>query len=110
MAYDMISQTYASSYGAVTMNLDGPPLSNGKRTSILLQDDYIDLDYSTTCINNLDLCLNGFSFSVWLQIESLQQTTRYYLAGGTSTAGFAIISPAPEGIIMIIIFLTLEQY
>ena len=97
MVYDINDGSYGTAYGAIAINFDGPPLANGKRTSILLQEDYIDLDYSTTCVTDLDLCTDGLSFSLWLKIESLLQTTGYYLVAGSGSTGFSIVSPLEGG-------------
>ena len=84
--------------GSVTMNMAGPPLKFGNRTSLLLSNGAIDLHFSTSCLYNEVFCTKGFSFALWLKIESIKATSQsYYLTGGQGGQGFSIYSPLEAG-------------
>jgi hypothetical protein len=83
--------------GSVTMNLDGPPLKIGNRTSILLSDGFVDLFSPTSSLYSQEFSTKGFSVALWLKIESLSAKTDYYLSGGKASQGFSIYSPVEGG-------------
>ena len=98
MVYDVRSQLFSKISGSVTMNMAGPPLKFGNRTSLLLSNGGVYLHTPTSCLYAVLFCAEGFSFALWLKIESIKDTSQsYYLTGGEGGQGFLIFSPFAAG-------------
>jgi hypothetical protein len=95
--YDSRTKMFSQASGSVSMNVAGPPLAFGNRTSLIVSDGHMNLYSPTSCLYDEDFCTKGFSVALWLKIESLSNAASYYLTGGKASEGFAIYSPLQAG-------------